>query len=190
LVIDPWRLWLGGDENDACQVVAGLKALSELRRNHPTLTIVIVHHVRKESRESPKKLLEDPSLWTENLSGHHALMSHAHAGYGLERRMEADEEMIVFGGVGRNVEAMTLILEEDPTTLRFDVCRNEQAAVKVMTATERGLWALARSRGEFRFTDLEQASPSKNKKAISSMLKKAQEHGVLVKVGNHYRVQA
>ena len=60
LIIDPWRLWLGGDENDSAQVVNGLKALSELRRDHPTLTIIIVHHVRKESGESPKKLLEDP----------------------------------------------------------------------------------------------------------------------------------
>ena len=124
LVIDPWRLWLGGDENESAQVVNGLKALSELRRDHPALVILIIHHCRKESGESPKKLLEDPRLWTENLSGHHALMSHAHAGYGLERRMEDDEELIVFGGVARNVEPMTLILEEDSATLRFDVCRN------------------------------------------------------------------
>jgi hypothetical protein len=188
LIIDPWRLWLGGDENDSAQVVNGLKALSELRRDHPTLTIIIVHHVRKESGESPKKLLEDPRLWTENLSGHHALMSHAHAGYGLERRMEDDEELIVFGGVARNVEPMTLILEEDSATLRFDVCRNEEAALKVMTGTERGLWSTGKSLGSFRFTDLVQASGSKNKKAISGMLKKAQEHGVLVKVGSHYKV--
>ncbi len=189
LIIDPWRLWLSGDENDSEQVVSGLKALSELRLETPTLTIIIVHHVRKESGESPKKLLEDPRLWTENLSGHHALMSHAHAGYGLERRMENDEEMIVFGGVARNVEPMTLILEEDSATLRFDVCRNEQAALKVMTPAERGLFKQAQSLGSFRFTDLEQASGSKNKKAISDMLKKAREHGVIVKVGSHYKVQ-
>jgi hypothetical protein len=187
LIIDPWRLWLGGDENDSAQVVSGLKALSELRRDHPTLTIIIVHHVRKESGESPKKLLEDPRLWTENLSGHHALMSHAHAGYGLERRMEDGEELIVFGGVGRNVEPMTLILEEDSATLRFDVCRNEEAALKVMTPKERGFWATAKSLNSFRFTDLGQASGSKNKKAISGMLKKAQEHGILVKIGSHYK---
>jgi hypothetical protein len=190
LIIDPWRLWLGGDENDSEQVVRGLKALSELRRDHPTLTIAIVHHVRKESGESPKKLLEDPRLWTENLSGHHALMSHANAGFGLERRMENEEEMLVFGGVGRNVEPKTLILQEDPATLRFDVCRNEQAAMKVMTPAERALWRTAQSLDRFRFTDLEQASASKNKKAISDMLKKAQEHGVLVKIGSHYKVQA
>jgi ribosomal protein L30/L7E len=187
LVIDPWRLWLGGDENDSAQVVNGLKALSELRRDHPSLVIVIVHHVRKESGESPKKLLEDPRLWTENLSGHHALMSHAHAGYGLERRMDEDEELIVFGGVARNVEPMTLILEEDAATLRFDVCRNEEAALKVMTPAERVLWKQAKSLGSFRFTDLGQASGSKNKKAISGMLKKAQEHGMLVKIGSHYK---
>jgi hypothetical protein len=187
LVIDPWRLWLGGDENDSAQVVSGLKALSELRRDHPALVILIIHHVRKESGESPKKLLEDPRLWTENLSGHHALMSHAHAGYGLERRMEDNEELIVFGGVARNVEPMTLILEEDSATLRFDVCRNEEAALKVMTPMERTLWIQAKSLGSFRFTDLGQASGSKNKKAISGMLKKAQEHGILVKIGGHYK---
>jgi hypothetical protein len=116
-------------------------------------------------------------------------MSHAHAGYGVERRMENNEEMIVFGGVARNVEPMTLILEEDPATLRFDVCRNEQAALKVMTLTERGLFKQAQTLGEFRFTDLEQTSGTKNKKAISEMLKKAQEHGVIVKIGSHYKAQ-
>lgn len=188
LIIDPWRLWMGSDENDSGRVVAGLKVLSELRRNHPTLAIIIIHHVRKERGESPKKLLEDPGLWTENLSGHNALMSHANAVYGLERSMENDEEMIVFGGVGRNVESKTMILEEDATTLRFDVCRNEQAALKVMTPTERGLWKEAKSLDRFRFTDLEQRSGSKNKKAISGMLEKAREHGLLLKTGSHYQV--
>lgn len=190
LIIDPWRLWLGGDENDSGQVVGGLKALSEFRRDHPALTIVIVHHVRKESGESPKKLLEDPRLWTDNLSGHHSLMSHANAGFGLERRIENEEEMIVFGGVSRNFDPLTLILEEDSTTLRFDVCRNEEAALKVMTPVERALWKKAQSLDRFRFTELEQESGSKNKKAISDMLKKAQEHGILLKIGSHYNVQA
>src|SRR5215467_3873633 len=95
LIIDPWRLWLGGDENNGEHVVKGLKALSELRRNRPKLTIIIVHHVRKEKAESPKRLLQDPRLWSDNLSGHHALISHAHAAFGLERSTEQDEEEMI-----------------------------------------------------------------------------------------------
>jgi len=190
LIVDPWRLWLGGDENNAEQVVNGLKALSELRREQPKLAIVIVHHVRKENADSPKKLLEDPRLWADNLSGHHALISHAHGAFGLERRTENDEEMIVFGGISRSAEPKTLILEEDTSTLRFDVCRNEEAALKVMTPVERTLWRQARGLEQFRFSDLEQKSGSTNKKAISGMLKKAQEHGVVIKTANTYVVQS
>src|ERR1039458_8455045 len=43
VIIDPWRLWLGKDENNAEEVVRGLRALSSLRQSCPDLTIIIVH---------------------------------------------------------------------------------------------------------------------------------------------------
>jgi RecA-family ATPase len=105
LIIDPWRLWLGGDENDAREIVRGLRALASVRANSPGLAIVIVHHVRKEKFDTPRKLLADPSLWADAVSGHHALMSHVDACYGLERQVDDDENsLIVFGGIARNLE--------------------------------------------------------------------------------------
>ena len=103
LIIDPWRLWLGRDENDARDIVNGLKVLSSIRRCQPRLGIVIVHHVRKEKFDSPKRLLQDPSLWADAVSGHHALMSHVDASFGLERQNDENENaLIVFGGIARN----------------------------------------------------------------------------------------
>src|SRR6202023_3637929 len=102
--IDPWRLFLGKDENNAEEVVNGLKRLSRLRSSHPLLAIVIVHHVRKDKFENPRNLLAEPRLWTDAISGHHALSSHLNACYGLERQRMEDggDELIVFGGVARN----------------------------------------------------------------------------------------
>jgi hypothetical protein len=86
LIIDPWRLWLGADENDAEAVVQGLRALAGLRESRPALTIIIIHHVRKGRSDFPRKLLADPNLWVESVSGHHALPSHVDACYGLVHR--------------------------------------------------------------------------------------------------------
>jgi hypothetical protein len=58
-------------------------------------------------------LLPDPSLWADEVSGHHALMSHVDACFGLERDFESEEPLIVFGGIARNALPSTLILDED-----------------------------------------------------------------------------
>ncbi len=122
LIIDPWRLWLGADENDAERVVKGLRALSSLRESRPTLTIIIIHHVRKDRSDFPRKLLTDPNLWVESVSGHHALPSHVDACYGLERQREGNgEDLIVFAGIARNTDPRVLLLEDDEETLRFEV---------------------------------------------------------------------
>jgi RecA-family ATPase len=92
VIIDPWRLFLGKDENNAEEIVRGLKILSSLKNDHPFLTIIIVHHVRKERFENPRKLISDQRLWTDSVSGHHALSSHVDACYGLERERGEDDE--------------------------------------------------------------------------------------------------
>jgi hypothetical protein len=189
LIVDPWRLWLGKDENDAQEVVAGLKAIANLRQSKPELTIIIVHHVRKERFESPRKLLANPSLWAESISGHYALMSHVDSCYGLERdRAEDGEECIVFGGIARNAEPRTLLLEDDETTLRFEVRQNESALDAVFTPKEREIWKVAKTLGQFGFTDLLTQAKVTNKKAVSSTLKKAESHGMVTSLAKRYKI--
>jgi hypothetical protein len=183
LVIDPWRLWLGEDENDATKVVRGLKLLSSLRINHPTLAIVIVHHIRKERFESPSKLIKDPSLWMENISGHYALVGHVDACYGLERQINDDGEIVVLGGVARNNEPRTILLNDDPDSLRFEVANNEDAAKMTMTDKEIEFWEITKKKKSFTWTLLLNELGTKTKKLISSMLKKAEAHGLLEKTG-------
>ncbi len=186
LIIDPWRLWLGGDENDARDIVNGLKILSSARANLPRLAIVIVHHVRKEKFDSPKRLLQDPSLWADAVSGHHAFSSHVDACYGLERQMdEAEDPLIVFGGIARNSLPPTLILEEDES-LRFKVAANEAAALKVMTEAQRDVWAKIKRLRKFGFNQAVTAAETTNRKAVSAALKIAEGHGLLIKVGESY----
>jgi hypothetical protein len=192
LIIDTWRLCLaGGDENDAREVVRALKALSTLRTVLPNLAIVIVHHIRKEKSESPRRLLQDPSLWTDAVSGHHALPSHVDACYGLERQAGDDgEEMIVFGGIARNNEPRTVILDEDQDTLRFEVPTNESAALKVMTKAQTDIWNILRHRPKFRFNEALTAAATTNRKALSATLKIAEIHGCVVRDGGFYVVCA
>jgi hypothetical protein len=186
LIIDPWRLWLDGDENDARDIVRGLKTLAGVRANLPSLAIVIVHHVRKEKFESPRKLLQDPSLWADAISGHHALMSHVDACFGLERLVDEEgNAVIVFGGIARNTEPQTLILE-DEDSLRFKVAANEDAALKVMTKAEREVWDKIKGLRQFGFNQAVTAANTKNRKAVSATLRIAESHGLVRKEGDSY----
>jgi hypothetical protein len=189
LMIDPWRLWLGGDENSSEEIVRGLTALSQLRKSRPALTIIIVHHVRKERFESPARLLRDPSLWIENISGHHALVSHVDACYGLDRQEHEGEEIVTFGGAARNVEPRTLLLNDDPQSLRFDVAANEASALATMTEREKNVFEKLKSMpGRFTWTQALAAADTLNKKLVSSVLKKAEGHGLIKKSDNSYQI--
>jgi hypothetical protein len=190
LIIDPWRLWLGKDENDANEVVKGLKALTALRKNRPHLAIIVVHHVRKERFESPAKLMRDPSLWVENISGHYALVGHVDACYGLERQEQDGEEVVIFGGIARNVEPRTVLLNDDPDSLRFDVAATEDAAKIAMTEKEWKLWEKAQKKKQFTWSEFLSEADTKNKKAVSRMLKKAEAHGLLQKSERGYKLTA
>jgi hypothetical protein len=188
LIIDTWRLFAGGDENDAGVVVRALKALSDIRKRRPPLAVILVHHLRK-STDAPVKLREDPHSWVESVSGHHALVGHVDACYGLEREVDQLDSRIVFGGVARNTITSPVLLDEDDVTLRFSVCSGEDALRVVLTLKESDIWTHAKKLVRFTFLTLTQAAGTTNKKAVSATLRKAQDHGVLRKEGNQYVVQ-
>ncbi|MBZ5634104.1 MAG: AAA family ATPase [Acidobacteriia bacterium] len=190
VIIDPWRLWLGGDENSAEDVVRGLRSLSGLRESRPNLTIIIVHHVRKDRFESPRNLLADPRLWIESVSGHYALASHVDACFGLERQRDNDgEEWIAFGGIARNTEPRTILLEDEEDTLRFEVRQGEAVLEAILTMKEREIWkAATKLKRVFGFNELINHAGVTNRKAASSMLKKAESHGLITRSEKGYAV--
>lgn len=98
------------------------------------------------------------------------------------------EELIVFGGVARNAVPSALLLEEDDRTLLFTVRSGDDAAEAAMTPKEREIWQDAKSLQRFTFTRLLNAANTKNKKAVTSTLKKAESHNVLRKDGQEYVV--
>jgi hypothetical protein len=189
LFVDPWRLFLGGDENDAETTVKGLMALGALREANPGLAIVIVHHLRKEKFESPRNLIADPGLWVDAVSGHHALPSHVDAYFGLVRERDLNgEERIIFGGAARNTAPRTILLEHDEETLSFSVKRQEEALQILLTDAEKDIWSSAVGLGQFRHHELKTRADTKNNKAISSTLRKAEAQGFLRKDGLIYQV--
>lgn len=184
LIIDTWRLLLGkGDENKSGDVVDGLKHLAKLREIIPDLAIVIVHHLRKQNSDLGATLRTDPYAWVENVSGHHALVGHVDSCWGIEREANG---VIVFGGVARNANVYSKVLDEDLETLRFSVKASKEAFQAALTPTEKALFFLAeqafyRTTAGLTYSDLDAATHPKSSKTLASLLAKAQEFQLIKK---------
>jgi hypothetical protein len=72
-------------------------------------------------------------------------------------------------------------LEDDEDTLRFEVCRNEGALEAVLTPAEKAIWQVAQGMRRFGFNELSKKAATKNRKAVSGMLKKAEAHGLILR---------
>lgn len=190
LVIDTWRLLLGSvDENKAQVVVNGLTQLSKLRKRRPGLAIILIHHLRKQFANNPVSLREDPYTWIESVSGHHALVGHVDAAFGLEREIAADgEQLLVFGGVARNSASGSMLLEDDEETLLFSPASGIEALGRFLTTKENEFFRKAQQLRRFGFTELVKACNTTNKKTVTSMLRKAVTQLVIVKEGESYRL--
>ena len=186
LIVDTWRLLVGGDENKAQEVLQALKTLSSLRAPFPQMAIILVHHVKK-SGQFPVKLRMDPSLWVESCSGSFALVGHSESTFGIEREQDEDHsERIVFNGVSRNFSPPLLLLE-DCDDLTFRRLEGEEYAEAIMSAREQKVWLVARDLGWFKFTDLEQRC-KEQPKILWSMLKKAQSLHLVDRSEQYFRV--
>lgn len=201
LIIDPWRLFVGGDGNKEDVVMNGLKVLSKIRQNHPDLAIILVHHLRKQSEAYGKgaTLRLDPSAWVEGASGHYALIGHSDATLGLERERTEGDELIVFGGIARTLTPPLLILDESDETLLFDVARGVDVLQHVLTPAEQKIWNAACTKwntgargaawhvsGTFTFGELMTAAGTKNRKAVTRTLRKVEEAGMITHDGRAY----
>jgi hypothetical protein len=104
----------------------------------------------------------------------------------LERQIDDEESLIVFGGIARNTEPQTVILEEDDS-LRFKVAAHENAAFRVMTKAQREAWAKTKTLPKkFGFNQAVAAAKTTNRKAVSAALKIAVSHGLLVRDNDSY----
>ena len=187
LIIDTWRLLIGPvDENKSEVVLEGLRRLSRLRSLIADITIILVHHLRKQQNGNPVLLRDDPYSWVESVSGHHALVGHVDCIWGLEReQVGRGEELIVFGGVARSTASICIVLEHDPDqSLLFSVASGDQALEAVFSDVEGGIWSSAKRLRHFRFTDLVTAAKTTNKKAVAGMLRKALSQGALFKLSD------
>jgi CheY-like chemotaxis protein len=174
LIVDTWRLLLGGDENKTQVVVDGLRALSSLRQQLPSLAVLVVHHTRKTQGQDPPLLRVDPSAWIENASGHYSLIAHLDACIGLEREIDrkSGDELIVVGGISRSSAPTTLLLEEDPETLNFRTADSDDVLLQLLTEKERAAWLSVSMLPEFTFSDVVERARTKNRKLVASMLRK------------------
>ena len=176
---------MGGDENKTAVVVAGLRALSALRKHLPRLAFIVVHHTRKTQRDVSPLLRIDPSAWIENASGHYALVGHLDACFGLEREIDkSGDELIVFGGISRSAASTTLLLVDDTDTLEFKIAESEDVVEKLLTAKERAAWFAVESLPEFTFTIAVEKACTKNRKLIASMLRKMASMNIIEKLSN------
>jgi hypothetical protein len=101
----------------------------------------------------------------ENVSGHHALVSHVDACFGLERE---GNDLIAFGGVARNSVTSTQMLEEDLESLRFEVANGEQAAKTVMTMKRQGVLGYCKGNETLHLHGTEREGRDKEQKSTRS----------------------
>jgi hypothetical protein len=185
LVVDTWRLLIGAqDENKSDVVLQALVKLSKLRIDFGQLSILLIHHLRKQGVEAARASLRtDPHSWVESVSGHHALVGHVDFCWGLEREVnESGDELIVFGGVARNASSTSLLLEEDEETLLFNAAGGEAILKAVLSEKEMEIWDVAKEiTKSFTFTQLCEKANTTNKKAVAAVLKKAVAQGQLEK---------
>jgi KaiC/GvpD/RAD55 family RecA-like ATPase len=181
LVIDNWRLVANGQENDAGDVVQSLRALSRLRSAYPKLTVLILHHLRKDGKEERYKssLRTDPQAWLDRVSGSLALVAHTDASYGLERDA-GEDDMLILNGVRRSGQAPLLLLQSDESTLRFELVSDPETAEKsVFTKAQHDLWKALPAR--FTWAQGVAVAGKTRKRILSSLLRRAMENKLLVK---------
>ncbi len=187
MVLDTWRLALGGNENETECVMPALTLLSSLKKNYSKLAILIVHHIRKTMRGWAPKLRVDPAAWVENSSGHYALIGHCDSAYGLDREQDEEGvERIVFAGVSRNFVPPVLLLE-DCSDLSFRRLTGEAYVQGMLTGKERVIWTKAKEMENFTFQSIKSATEEQSK-IIWSTLSKAQNLGVLDRYEGRYFV--
>ena len=129
--------------------------------------------------------------WVEAVSGHHALVGHVDACFGLDRENTlAGDSTIIFGGVARNASSQSMILEDDETTLLFTPANGIQALFQVLTPKEQELFRSTQrfqhQHGGFTFEDVIRASGTTDRKAVSQMLKKGVAQSVFDKKSERY----
>lgn len=181
MIIDTWRLVFTGKENEADSVMRNLRALDALHSSNPNLTILLLHHLRKRRMgDGPAlRLRTDAQLWLENASGHHALIAHTDASFGLEAETSNVAEIYVFAGVRRNGQPPFLMLRSDDETLRFERLDDvEQAAQLVFTAAQKELWKKLPERFAWKQA-IDMAGGQRKKSLVSGTIKRARQNGLL-----------
>ncbi len=187
LVVDTLRLaMIGGEENNACDILQALTAVSSLRRIKPRLAAILVHHTRKSVVGGPK-LRQDPAGWIETASGHFALVGHTDLAFGIERETQDSGPSIYFSGVARN-HSVPLLMLEDCQDLTYRRLTGEAFAIGTFGKAERAAWDRAKELGRFTFRKLEKESGI-FAAAIASMLRKAQDFGLVDRADGYYLVK-
>lgn len=181
LVIDTWRLLSGIlDENRAGDITNALIELSRLRVDNPQMAILLVHHLRKQGvGRVHTSLRTDAHAWVQGVSGSHAIVGHTEFCWGLDSEIGRNgKEVMVFGGVARNHEVPSLLLEGEDN-LRFRLAKSDSFE-STLTDAQREIWTLAGSMGDsFHFNALV-SKYGGNRKAVSAVLGKARDQGLLV----------
>jgi hypothetical protein len=179
LIIDTWRLISIGKENEAEHVVENLKAIDSLRTSNPTLTILLIHHLRKSDPKGRDhfSLRSDPQAWLDNVSGSHAFVAHTDTAIGFEREATPIGDVYVLAGVRRNGPPPMFVLQSDEESLRFEPLDDEaQLATMIFTEAQLKLWrSLPNS---FTWSDAERIADGR-KHILSVIIHRAENNGLL-----------
>ena len=187
LIIDTWRLFVGGKESGAA-VVESLRALHKVRSENPKLAIVLLHHLRKRtSGKAGLSLVDDPQGWVEEASGSLAFIAHTDAAFGLEREGRSGSERYIFNGSRRSGTAPLLVLKSDEDTLRFESVGKTEARTELLSSAQHDLWC--KLPDQFTWAEAQKIAGGPNGKSLlSGTLRLARECKLLDKPDRgHYQ---
>jgi len=178
LILDPLRFAAPkGDSKEENWAVTVVDQVSSLREVCPTMSVIIVHHLKKADSESRLRLRDDPRTWIEKAYGSQALIAHVENIWGLE----ADSDGYTFATVPRSQEQLILRLEKKPESQRFLLSENR---LEVLTPKQREYWLKLPTEFSWSMATDECQIPNST---LDRMIRLARGAGLVASEKGHYR---
>jgi len=130
LIIDPLRLATSAELGaEASKVVPVLERASTLQQAHPSMGILLVHHLKKGQVEAKDKvrLRDNPRDWIDRIYGSQALLAHVETIIGLE---QDEDRHYTLATVPRSSEPIIWAIEKVSSSERFVLAKpSEQLSI-------------------------------------------------------------
>lgn len=174
LILDPLR-YAALDKSsrgtsDEKLTLEALDQVFKLQNIHPGLSVILVHHLKKQQEEISRGLKADPRSWIDRVYGSQVLLAHVETIWGLEDTGSGH----TFATVPRSHESLILTLDKEPDSERF-LLSSQPGSV---FATEKQLETWSNLPPEFGWREI--IATGISSQLLNAVVRKAQAAGLLM----------